>query len=97
MPTIKIVTDLILRVTELAEAEGRALRKHAASLGLAFAFVLAAMMIAVAAIIALLAALFIVLAAQVGNAGAALIVGVLALFISGGLLWLASKTANPTK
>ena len=46
---------------------------------------------------ALLAALFIVLAAQVGNAGAALIVGVLALFISGGLLWLASKTANPTK
>lgn len=94
---IKIVTDLILRATELAEAEGRALKRHAISLGLAFAFALGAIMVGIGAIVALLAALFMVLSTQLGDAGAALAVGILGLLIAGGLLWLASKTVNPTK
>jgi len=64
---------------------------------MAFAFVLGAMLIAVAAIVSLLAALYMVLAKYLTDAGAALSVGLLGLLIAGGMLWLASKTANPTK
>lgn len=54
-------------------------------------------MVGVGAIVALLAALYMVLSTQLGDAGAALAVGILGLLIAGGLLWLASKAVNPTK
>jgi uncharacterized protein (DUF983 family) len=51
----------------------------------------------VAAVIALLAALWIVLESQMGDAGAALVVGVIGLIIAGGLLWLANHATRSTK
>lgn len=64
---------------------------------MAFALAIGAALVGVAAMIALLASLWIVLQSKLGDAGAALIVGVIGLLISGGLLWLAHHTTESTK
>ncbi len=73
------VAELIVRVTELAEAEGRDLRKVVARLMAAMAFVLVAAGFMLGGSLLLLAGLWMALADSLNRAAASAITGVLAL------------------
>jgi hypothetical protein len=98
-PVLTRLTELMVRTTDLLEAEGRSLRevaraegrelkKVSVKLGLGLGVILAAAPLALGGLGLLLAALFLALREPVGPAGAAAIAGVIALGLSGGLLWL---------
>jgi hypothetical protein len=90
---------MIVRVTDLLEAEGRSLRdvarvegrvlrKTTAKLGLGFAVLLATAPLVMIGLCLLLAALFLALREPIGQPAAAAITGVVTLAVSGGLLWI---------
>ena len=71
----KAVGEFVIKVVELAEAEGRQLRAIAARFGLGFAFVLMASLLGVIGFALVLYALFAYLSPLVGLPLAALITG----------------------
>ncbi len=96
---MKRISEMIVRVTDLMEAEGRSLREVArvegrvlrqvtARLTLGLAVLLATAPLVVAGVGLLLAALFMALRDPLGQPAAAAITGVVTLGVSGGLLWL---------
>jgi hypothetical protein len=93
------ISQYIVGVTDLLEAEGRSLRdavkaegrdlkQTAAKLGLGFAVLLAMAPLAVAGLGLLLASLFWALRGPMGQSASAAITGVVTLGVCGGLLWL---------
>jgi len=88
---LKLISDYITRIADLAEAEGRALKANAAKVGTALAVVLAAAIIGVGAVGLLLAAAWLALSKTLGDIQASLIAGLIALTITGALLWTARR------
>jgi hypothetical protein len=95
----KRLTELIVRISDLLEAEGRllrdavrtegqTLRKHVTNASLGAAVLLVAAPLGIAGLCLLLLALFLVLRDSVGTAGAAAITGVVTLAVTGVLIWL---------
>lgn len=95
----KRLTELIVRLSDLLEAEGRllreamraegsTLRKHVANISLGAAVLLVAAPLGIAGLLLLLLALFLVLRDSIGPAGAAAITGVVTLAVTGVLVWL---------
>lgn len=82
---------LIVKLADLLEAEGRALRAGAVQAGLAFAIALAAAIIAVGGVGLLAWAVFAGLRHAVGAPGAAAICGAALLVCAGVLLWIVRK------
>jgi hypothetical protein len=91
---VKAVSRFIVKLADLAEAEGRALRAGAAHVGLAAAVALAGAMAGLAGIGFLIWALFEALRPGLGLPGAAAVCGVLLLLAAGGLLWTVKKMAR---
>lgn len=96
------ISQYIVGVTDLLEAEGRSLRdtvrdegrdlkKVAVKLSMGLAVLLAAAPLAVIGVGLLLAALYWALREQVGQPAAAAITGAVTLAVCGGLLWLYKK------
>ncbi|HYE61940.1 MAG TPA: phage holin family protein [Phycisphaerales bacterium] len=96
------ISQYIVGVTDLLEAEGRSFREVARAEGrdlkqattkvlLGFAVLLAAAPLAVVGLGLLLAALFWALREPLGQPAAAAITGVVTLCLCGGLLWLYKK------
>lgn len=77
----------IVRVADLAEAEGRSLRKNATSLASSIVLVAGAVVLCLGGIFAVLAGLWLLLSESMGSIGACFVVGVLAIGMGLGLAW----------
>lgn len=88
------VSELIVRVADLVEAEGRELRTQVAKLGVGMALRWVAAMVLLVGLVLVMAALWIGVAQQAGPAWASLATGALALVIAGGLFWMAGKVGT---
>jgi len=88
---VETITELIVRIADLAEAEGRSLRAMTLRTALAIGVILLAVGAALAGVALLLFALYIGLAAWAGPAAAAAITGALALIAGGILAWLGHR------
>lgn len=85
------LSELIIRVAELIEAEGRVLRTHITKLGVSMAVRWVAAMVMLGGLGLMLAALWIGVAQQAGPAWASLAAGAAALATAAGLFWIAGK------
>jgi len=85
------VTELIVRVVDLCEAEGRLLRVMAVRLALGVVTILVAAIVLTGGMALLLAAIYIAIQGQAGAAVASAVTGALALFIGGTLAWLGRR------
>ncbi len=88
------VTELIVRIADLCEAEGRALRAMSIRLALGVAIILVSAAALAAGVALLLGAVFFAIQAQTGTTVAALITGVLALGTGATLAWLGRRIAK---
>lgn len=88
------MTELIVRIAELCEAEGRVLRAMTVRLALGVAIILVAAAAMAAGVGLLLGAVFIAIQSQAGAATAALVTGILALGTGGALAWLGRRIAT---
>lgn len=88
------IGQLITRVADLLEAEGRQLRESSVEVGLAITFALAASVIGVGGIGLVAWGLFEALRQGVGVVGAALISGAFLVGCAGGLVWTALRIAR---
>lgn len=86
---MRMLTDFIVRVADLAEAEGRSLRAGARSLALMIALVAGGVGLALIGACSALGGLWLLLADALGFAGASLLVGGVAALIGGGVAWFA--------
>jgi uncharacterized membrane protein len=85
------MTELIVRIADLCEAEGRVLRAMTVRLALGVVVILVAAAAVAAGVGLLLVAVYIAIEAQTGAAPAAVATGVLALCIGGVLAWLGRR------
>ena len=85
------MTEYIIALTELLEAEGRLLRRNAMRTGAGMAILLLAALLAFVGLGFCLWAAFQGLVVQVGPVNAALVVGVLILFFAGLMTWIAIR------
>jgi len=85
------MTELIVRIAELCEAEGRVFRAMTIRVALAVTIILVAAAALAAGVALLLGAVYITIQEQAGAAIAALATGVLALGIGGTLAWLGRR------
>lgn len=91
---MQTITELIVRVADLAEAEGRVFRAMTIRVALGVAIFIVAAGAATAGVGLVLGAVYIVTAAWAGPAVGAAVAGVLALGIGGLLAWLGHRTAT---
>lgn len=82
------VTELVVRVADLVEAEGRILRVAAVRLAFGFGAIALAVGAIGGGITLLLGALYTVTADRAGVSVSALLTGAVAILIGGGLAWL---------
>ena len=87
----KHISELIVRVADLAEAEGRLLRKVVAKMGLSLSLTLAAAALVLVGCVLLLAAIWLAVEKPLGPALASVVSGVTALLLALGLLLLAVR------
>jgi hypothetical protein len=85
------MTELIVRVADLCEAEGRVFRAMTVRLALGVAIILVAAAALAAGVALLLGAVYIMVVGQAGAALAAVATGLLALGIGGTLAWLGRR------
>jgi hypothetical protein len=85
------MTELVVRVADLCEAEDRVLRATTLRLGLGLAIILVAAGTIIGGMALLLGALYIIVAAFAGAAVAAVSAGVAALVTGGTLIWLGRR------
>ena len=85
---MKALSRLIVKLADLVEAEGRALRSGVMHAGLAFSFALAAAAIGVGGVGLVGWSIFTLLRNGIGEPGAAAICGVALLACAGGLIWI---------
>jgi hypothetical protein len=88
---VKSLAKFIVRVADLLEAEGRALRESSVMVGLAVAITLVAALVAIGGVGLVAWGLFGALSAGMGPIGAAFICGVVLIASAGGLAWLAIR------
>lgn len=86
----KHVSEFVVRVADLLEAEGRVLRRVLGKLGLGLSISLVAAVVLLVACGLLLAGAWLGLAQPLGPAWASAITGLMALIIAVGLLYIAS-------
>lgn len=91
---MQTLTELIVRVADLAEAEGRSLRTVTVRMALGVSLIIIAAGAVMAGIALVLGAIYIVTADRAGPAAGTAATGVLALGIGGLLAWLGRKMAN---
>lgn len=85
------MTDLIVRVADLCEAEGRVLRAMTIRLALGVAIILVAAASLAIGVALLLGAVYIAVEVKTGAAIAAAVTGLLAISIGGTLAWLGRR------
>lgn len=83
---MKAITELIVHVFDLIEAEGRVLRDVAAKLGLGLSLTLVAAVLVLVGCLGLLAGTWLGLYGVLGEAWASVITGIISLAIAGGAL-----------
>lgn len=83
--------ELIVRTADLAEAEGRELRRMTVRVGVACGFILAATLTTVGGVGFVLAAVYLQTAARFGSAAGAGLTGLAALLLGGLLGWLGCR------
>lgn len=88
---MQTITDLIVRIADLAEAEGRALRAMTVRLALGIAIIIIGAGAVTAGVALVLGAVYIATADRVGAAAGAAATGALALGIGGLLAWLGRR------
>ncbi len=88
------ITELVVRIADLIEAEGRLLRTTTMRLATGIALLIIAACTAAVGLIFIIAAVFIAVAERAGTAAGAATTGLLALGLGGLLAWLARKTAR---
>lgn len=91
---MKRITDLIVRVADLAEAEGRALRAMVAQTALGVAWIAVGALVALLGFVLVLGAVYLATAEHLGPAGGAVVAGALGLAAGGGLAWLGHHMAR---
>lgn len=91
---VETVTELAVRIADLAEAEGRQARHMAVRIGIALAGVVVAGVLALAALVLVLAGVFGWLREPLGDAGGLFVTGLITLAVAGGLVWVAMKLAK---
>jgi hypothetical protein len=91
---VKALSRLIVKLADLLEAEGRALRSGAVNIGLAAAIAFAGAIVGVAGIGLLSWAVFALLRRVLGPPGAAAICGLALLACAGVLLWIVRKMSR---
>ncbi len=91
---MQTVTQLIVRVADLAEAEGRALRTSALRLALGVGLIAVAAGALMAGVGLLLGAVYIAIADRAGTASGAAVTGALALAAGGLLAWTGRRMAS---
>lgn len=91
---MKVLTELIVRAADLAEAEGRILRLMVARTALSVAVTVVAGGTVLAGLVLVLGSVYLATADHVGPAGGAAITGGLALAAGGGLAWLGQRMAR---
>lgn len=85
---LKLVSELVVRIADLAEAEGRTLRQMILRLLFAAAIIAGVTVLLLGGVGLLLAAGYMGLARALGPAWAALLMGLASLGIAGGVLWM---------
>ena len=88
------LTELIIALLELLEAEARALRSGSFRLGLSLALLATAGTLMVVGVALILRALYLYLAIVLSPPTATLITGVVTLLVSGGLVWSARRLSR---
>ncbi len=88
------LTELIIALLELLEAEARALRSGSFRLGLSLALLGTAGTLMVVGVALILRALYLYLAIVLSPPTATLITGVITLLVSGGLVWSARRLSR---
>jgi len=88
------LTELIIALLELLEAEARALRSGSFRLGLSLALLGTAGTLMVVGVALILRALYLYLAIFLSPPTATLITGVVTLLVSGGLVWSARRLSR---
>lgn len=91
---MKRITDLIVRVADLAEAEGRTLRAMVAQTALGLAWIAVGGVVVLIGLVLVLAAVYLAAADGMGPAGGAVVAGAVGLMVGGGLAWLGHRTAR---
>jgi protein-S-isoprenylcysteine O-methyltransferase Ste14 len=87
-----VLTELIVRIADLLEAEGRAARRAIERLGMGLSLTVVAAVLVLVGCLLVLTGLWLGLGnTGMGEAGASAITGVLTLGVAGGLFWWASK------
>ena len=82
----------LISTAELAEAEGRVLRRHVTQLARAAAIGLVALFLAMSGIYWIIHGIYYFLFQRIGETGAALTIGICLLIAAGGLLWTLKKS-----
>lgn len=91
---LRSISEYIVRVTDLLEAEGRRLRAGAMQVGVALALVLGAVALGVLAFALVMFAIHTGLTPVIGQAWSAVIVAALCVLGAGGFAWAAKKTLD---
>ena len=90
---MRALTELMVRLTDLAEAEGRLLRSSAMRLALGVSTLALAAVVAGGGLLFLLGSAYIVTSFLWGRSAGAAVTGGIALLAAGALSWLAHRLA----
>jgi hypothetical protein len=88
---LRHASELLVRAANLAEAEGRDLRRAVGRLGIGFSFSLVAAMLLLAGSALVLMAIWLAFASTIGPAWASAITGVAALLLGAGALKMSER------
>ena len=90
---LESITELVVRIADLAEAEGRLLREKVIRSATGIGLIIVAVGAVIAGLCLIFAAIYIFTAERAGSAAAAALTGVLAIGTGGLLAWLGRKMA----
>lgn len=88
------IAELLVRIADLAEAEGRALRAMTVRVAFGVCMLVVAAAVLLAGALLLIAAAYLATAQSIGPAGASALAGGIALGGGGGLLWLGRRSGS---
>jgi hypothetical protein len=85
---VKAISRFIVKVADLAEAEGRVLRREAIAIGLLLVTALGALFLALAGFAMVVVSVFLALRPEIGAAWSAAVCALLLFGAAGGFVWL---------
>jgi hypothetical protein len=88
------LSKFVVACSDLLEAEGRTLRRESVRVGLLLVFAFVAGITALAGVMLLMFGLFLALSGPMGEAGAAIVLGLLIIALSGGTAWFIHRQAE---